>query len=133
MSTEQAIVNTDGVVTDVILCDEDTAAQFREMGMFPGSAWVDVSEVSPRPSPGWTYTGGQFAAPATPEPGSEPEPEPEAATPPAPDVGTSPDTGTGTGAAPSGDLAADVAALREENAAQQEVIDFLVTYVTEGL
>lgn len=43
----------------------------------PGNhpASVDVTHMSPRPAPGWTYSDGQFSPGAPPEP-DEPEPEP---------------------------------------------------------
>jgi hypothetical protein len=37
-----------------------------EFPVNPALTWVDISTVSPAPQPGWTYSGGTFAAPVVP-------------------------------------------------------------------
>jgi len=63
MSRTLAIIE-DGIVANVILADA-----------WPGG--IDVTDLVPRPGPGWTFDGETFAPPVV----VEPEPQPVATTP----------------------------------------------------
>ncbi|MGI4796791.1 MAG: hypothetical protein ACRYG8_22615 [Janthinobacterium lividum] len=48
-----------GLVVEILATDVDMST------LFPASLmWIDVTGMSPMPSPGWGWTGSQFSAPA---------------------------------------------------------------------
>lgn len=107
----QAVVrDSDGVVDNVMVCDQATADLFEDMGVFPGMTLHDVTglfvavgwtydaERTPafRPAPpgqGWTWNDDEErwdAPPPDPEP--DPDPTPDPAPDPTPDPAPAPDT-----------------------------------------
>lgn len=58
MSKRFAVINNAGVVENVAIADDPLE-----------SNWIDLTDVTPEPGPGWTYDGSAFAAPPVlPEP-----------------------------------------------------------------
>ena len=66
---KQAIVDADGNVISVILCDQTTADLIKDM-VFPGCFWFDVTNATPVPGPGWTWAPNRVPVfrPVQPDP-----------------------------------------------------------------
>lgn len=67
-NTEQVrAVILNGVVDTTMLMSDETLLQWEELGfiemMWPGGLLLNITELSPQPSTGWSWDGNTFAAP----------------------------------------------------------------------
>lgn len=103
----QAIIQPDGVLWGTILCDAATANLIKDM-VFPGCTWMDVTNATPVPGPGWTWNPDRVPPfrPPSPDPSWVWDYTTGSWAPPTGEASTGDTSSTGSDGADAGDVPA---------------------------